>query len=240
MEFQTVPNTINRGLAFIIYADPGVGKSTLASTLPVGETLIINSECGLGPLLGTDHVVFNVLDAIQTKPLEEVIDELYRYLRTQKHPFKYVVLDNLSELEQQLILHLTNKRKKETPELKEYGDSAFKMREWVHNFRDLIYQGITVVMNAWEFPMEIKNVEGVIITKTFPMIGKKIAPQLCGIVDCVGHLEVHEKSGKRWIRFGPSDQYITKSQFKGLENGEPADFPLIIGKLLAYNYKEEK
>ena len=240
MEFQTVPNTINRGLAFIIYADPGVGQSTLASTLPVGETLIINSECGLGPLLGTDHVVFNVLDAIQTKPLEEVIDELYRYLRTQKHPFKYVVLDNLSELEQQLILHLTNKRKKETPELKEYGDSAFKMREWVHNFRDLIYQGITVVMNAWEFPMEIKNVEGVIITKTFPMIGKKIAPQLCGIVDCVGHLEVHEKSGKRWIRFGPSDQYITKSQFKGLENGEPADFPLIIGKLLAYNYKEEK
>ena len=240
MEFQTVPNTINRGLAFIIYADPGVGKSTLASTLPVGETLIINSECGLGPLLGTDHVVFNVLDAIQTKPLEEVIDELYRYLRTQKHPFKYVVLDNLSELEQQLILHLTNKRKKETPELKEYGDSAFKMREWVHNFRDLIYQGITVVMNAWEFPMEIKNVEGVIITKTFPMIGKKIAPQLCGIVDCVGHLEVHEKSGKRWIRFGPSDQYITKSQFKGLEKGEPADFPLIIGKLLAYNYKEEK
>ena len=240
MEFQTVPNTINRGLAFIIYADPGVGKSTLASTLPVGETLIINSECGLGPLLGTDHVVFNVLDAIQTKPLEEVIDELYRYLRTQKHPFKYVVLDNLSELEQQLILHLTNKRKKETPELKEYGDSAFKMREWVHNFRDLIYQGITVVMNAWEFPLEIKNVEGVIITKTFPMIGKKIAPQLCGIVDCVGHLEVHEKSGKRWIRFGPSDQYITKSQFKGLENGEPADFPLIIGKLLAYNYKEEK
>ena len=88
--------------------------------------------------------------------------------------------------------------------------------------------------------MEIKKVEGVVITKTFPKIGKTIAPNICGIVDVVGHLEVHEKSGKRWIRFGPSDQYITKSQFKGLENGEPADFPLIIGKLLAYNYKEEK
>jgi phage nucleotide-binding protein len=234
MQFETIPDAINRGISFIIYADPGVGKTTLASTLPPKETLIINTEAGLGPLLGTEHVVFNVLAA--AKPLEETISELYMYLRTQKHPFKYVVIDNLSELEQQLILHLCNKRKKETPEIREYGDSSFKMKEWVHQFRDLIYQGITVVFNAWEFPLEIKNVEGVIITKTFPLIGKKIAPQLCGIVDCVGHLEVYEKSGKRWIRFGPSDQYITKSQFKGLDMGEPADLPYIIDKLLKFNY----
>ena len=238
MDFKTSPDTINRGIAFIIYSDPGVGKTTLSATLPAKETLIINSEAGLGPLLGTGHIVFNVLDAIQTKPLEEVIDELYRYLRTQQHPFKYVVIDNLSELEQQLILHLTTKRKKETPEIREYGDSAFKMREWAHNFRDLIYNGITVVFNAWEFPLEIKNNDGVIITKTFPMIGKKIAPQICGIVDCVAHLEVHEKSGKRWLRLGPSDQYITKCQFKGLDNGEVADLPHVISKLLAHNYSK--
>jgi phage nucleotide-binding protein len=238
MNFETIPQSINRGIAFLIYSDPGVGKTTLASTLPSKETLIVGCEAGLGPLLGTEHAYFNVLSAMANKPLEEVIDELYRFLRTQKHPFKYLVIDNVSELEQQLILYLTNKRKKETPEIREYGDSSFKMKEWVHQFRDLIYQGITVVFNAWEFPLEIKNHDGVILTKTFPLIGKKIAPQICGIVDVVGHLEVHEKSGKRWIRFGPSDQFITKCQFKGLENGEPADLPLLISKLLAYNYKE--
>jgi hypothetical protein len=84
--------------------------------------------------------------------------------------------------------------------------------------------------------LEIKNVDGAIVTQTFPMIGKKLAPQACGIVDVVGHLEVYEKTGKRWVRFGPSDQYITKSQFKGLDNGEPADMPAILNKLYSYIY----
>jgi phage nucleotide-binding protein len=239
-KFEQVPNSINRGIAMVIYSDPGVGKTTLATTLPEGETLIINTEAGLGPLLGTKHIVFNLQSAIKNYEIEPVVDELYKYLRTQKHPFKYVVLDNVSELEQQLILNMTMRRKKETPELREYGDVAFKMKEWMRLFRDLTYQGITVIFNAWEFPFEIKNFDGAIVTKTFPMIGKKIAPQVCGIVDIVGHLEVYEKTGKRWLRFGPSDQYITKSQFKGLDNGEPADLPYILGKLYGFNYAPEK
>jgi len=238
MDFETSPDTINRGIAMIVYSDPGVGKTTLASTLPEGETLIINSEAGLGPLLGTKHIVFNVLKAVKNYEIEDVVDNLYKHLRTEKHPFKYIVIDNMSELEQQLILNLTMRRGKDTPELKEYGDVGFKMKEWCRLFRDLVYQGITVVFNAWEFPLEIKNVEGSVITKTFPLIGKRIAPQVCGIVDVVGHLEVHEKTGRRWLRFGPSEQYITKSQFKGLDTGEPADLPLVLGKLYGYDYSK--
>ncbi len=237
--FEKVPDTINRGISFIIYADPGVGKTTLATTLPAGETLIINSEAGLGPMLGTNHVVFNVLSAVKDNELEKVIEDLYVYLRTQKHPFKHVVIDNLSELEQQLILALCKRRGKASPELREYGDSSFVMKEWVHQFRDLVFQGINVIFNAWEFPLEIRNFDGAIITKTFPLIGKKISPQACGIVDVVGHLEVYEKTGARWIRFGPSDQYITKSQFKGLDSGEMADFPTLLNKLKGYKYGQE-
>lgn len=233
MKFEKVPDKINRGIAILIYADPGVGKTTLASTLPPEETLIINTEAGLGPLLGKKHAVFNLHgDNI------EQLDELYKYLRTQKHPFKNVVLDNISELEQWVILSLTQRRGKEFTELREYGDAAHKMREFFHLFRDLVYQDINVVLNAWEFPLDIRNQEGCVITKTFPKIGRKLAPEVCGIVDVVGRLEVFEKSGKRWIRFGPSDQYITKSQFKGLEAGESPDLPAIFAKLKAYDYKE--
>jgi len=238
-KFKETPDFINRGIAIIIYGDPGVGKTTLASTLPEGETLIINTEAGLGPLLGTKHLVFNLQSEIKNYEIENTVDELYRYLRTQKHPFKYVVLDNVSELEQLLLLNLTKRRGKDTPEVREYGDVSFKMKEWVHLFRDLVFENITVLFNAWEFPLEIKNIDGAIVTKTVPMIGKKIALQVCGIVDVVGHLEVYEKTGKRWVRFGPSNQLITKSQFKGLENGEIADMPIILTKLYEYNYKRE-
>jgi hypothetical protein len=124
--------------------------------------------------------------------------------------------------------------------LREYGDSAFKLQQWVHLFRDLVFQGITVVINAWEFPLELKHTDGMVVTQIFPMIGKKIAPKVCGIVDVVGHLEVHEKTGKRWLRIGPHEQLVTKSQFKGLDTGEPADFPYIISKLLAYDYEPKE
>lgn len=235
---QRTPDTINRGLSFIIYADPGIGKTTMAATLPAESTLIINTEAGLGPLLGTAHNVFNLITATQNADLEKVVAQLYLTLRTELHPWRNIVLDNVSELEQQLILSLTKKRGKEAPELKEYGESSYKMKEWMHNFRDLIYNNINVVFNAWETPIEIKNNDGQIITKTFPMVGKKLAPQLCGLVDVVGHLEVH-KSGTRWLRIGNHEQYITKCQFKGLDpTGEVADFPTIINKLMSYNYKQ--
>jgi phage nucleotide-binding protein len=240
MKFDTISDTLSRGIAMIIYSNPGVGKTTLAATLPPEETLFINVEGGIGPLMGTKHVVFNLPAAIKSYEIEEVVDDLYKHLRTEKHGFKYVIIDNMSELEQQLILNLTLRRGKDTPELREYGDVGFKMKEWVRLFRDLVYQNITVIFNAWEIPLEIKNVDGAIVTQTFPMIGKKLAPQACGIVDVVGHLEVYEKTGKRWVRFGPSDQYITKSQFKGLDAGEPADMPAILDKLYSYSYAVAK
>ena len=235
MKITKVPNTINRGISFIIYSDPGIGKTTLATTLPAGETLIINSEAGLGPLLGTGHLVFNLRESEKT--VEDTINELYIKLKTHKlEGVTNVVVDNMSELVELLILDYTRQRNKKFPELKEHGDSSYKVREIMHNFRDLTYEGYNVVFTAWEFIKEIRNNDGVLLSKTIPMIGNKIAFQMSGIVDCVGHLEVYEKTGQRWVRFGPNNQFLTKSQFKGLESGEPADLPLIITKLKEYDY----
>lgn len=234
---RKAPAEINRGISIIIYGECGKGKTTLATTLPADETLIISSEAGLGPLLGKGHSVFNVQEVIKDNEIEKVIDDLYRFLRTEKHPFKNIVIDNLSELEQQLILNLTQRRKKETPEIREYGDASYKMKEWVHNFRDLVYQNINVVFNAWEFPFEIRNNDGCVITKTFPLVGKKISPQICGIVDVVGHIEANEKTQQRRIVFAQSNQYITKSQFKGLGEAEEANLPLIFKKLKDFDYE---
>ncbi len=237
MKIVKVPSKIDRGISFIIYSDPGVGKTTCASTLPAGKTLIINSEAGLGPLLGTEHLVFNLRES--TKSVEDTISEIHLLLKTKKAPFENitnVVIDNMSELVELLILDYTKQRSKQFPELKEHGDTSYKVREIMHNYRDLVYDNYNVVFTAWEFIKEIRNNEGILLSKTLPMIGNKIAFQMCGIVDCVGHLEVYEKTGKRWLRFGPSNQYLTKSQFKGLETGEPADLPLIIDKLKAYDY----
>lgn len=232
LDFVKAPAKIDRGVSIAVYADPGKGKTTLACTLPEAETLIINTEAGLGPTLGSNHVIFNLTDVGQ-------LDDLIRYLTTHHHPFKNVVVDNVSELEQKIILHLTHIRKKEFTELKEYGDASNKLRDALRDLRDLTYKGINVVFNAWEAPIELKNKDGEIVTKIFPKLSKKIAPELCGIVDMVAHLEVFEKTGDRWLRFGQTDQYITKSQFKGLDDGEPACLPSLFKKVKNYDYTKK-
>ena len=240
-KFENLGSQINRGISAIFYSDPGVGKTKLATTLPEGKTLIMTCEAGLGPLLGTKHIVFDVLKAINpdTHNMEDIIMNMYRYLRTEKHPFENVVLDNLSEMEQQLILNLTKKHKKDVPEIREYGDASYIIKDWVHLYRDLVFKNMNVVFNAWEFPLELKNAEGSMITRIYHLIGKKIAPQICGIVDVVGRLECNAKTGQRRIRLDNNDQFITKSQFSGLDKAEPANLTDLFSKLKEYVYGEK-
>jgi phage nucleotide-binding protein len=236
LKFEKAGSKINRGISILIYGDPGVGKTTLATTLPPEETIILNTEAGLGPVLGKGHVVLN----FNSENLHQ-IDEFYKYLLTEKHPFKYVVFDNISELNEWIILSYTRKRGKEFPEIREHGDVNFKMKEYLHLYRDLVYQGITVVFNAWEFPMDIRQESGIVVTKMFPKLGKRLAGNVCGMVDVVARLTVHEKSQKRWLIVAPNDQYIAKSQFLGLDtNGEVADLTVLLDKLYSYDYGEGK
>lgn len=240
IKYTKAPDKIDRGISMIVYAHPGVGKTTLASTLEPSETLIITTEAGLGPLLGKGHTLLDIRKVQENNPdksLEDIITEIYLHIRTQKHPFKNVVLDNLSELENSLLQDYTRRRKKHTPEIREHGDVSYKMKEWVALFRDLEYQGINVIFMAWELAMDVKNSNGEVITLTVPFVGKKVAIQICGLVDCVAHLEVYEKTGVRWLRFGPSSQYLTKSQFQGLEGGEEADLVKVLDKLRSHVYK---
>ena len=231
LQFDKAPTKINRGISILIYADPGIGKTTLATTLPPDETLIINTEAGLGPTMGKGHHIFNLKqDLVQ-------LQDLYQHLRTEKHPWKYVVLDNISEMEQWMVTVLVGGRGKDLPDIKEHGDVTYKMKEYMHLFRDLTYKNINVIFNAWQMDLDIKSMLGEIMTKACPKLYKKVAPDVCGLVDAVGHLEMVEKTGDRFIRFEPTRDIIAKCQFRGLSKFEPADLMAVFNKLRAYNYE---
>jgi phage nucleotide-binding protein len=168
--------------------------------------------------------------------IETAMTSLYKSIRTGEIQFENIVIDNVSELSDQLTHFFTTSRNKEFPEIREHGDTAYKFREWMHNWRDLVEMGINVVFNAWEMDYDIAVADGLVTTRTCPKVGKSNVPSVCGICDVVARLEVHEKSGKRWLRVGPSKQYMTKTQFSGLENGEVADLPTIINKIKEFDY----
>jgi phage nucleotide-binding protein len=198
--------------------------------------LIVNAEAGLGPLLGTGHHVLNINDTNIMK-----LDDLIRDIYNKKIKFKNIVFDNVSLIEQWLLLHYTNRRNKEFPELIEYKETSVKLRQWITNWRNLTEMGMNVVINAWEMTLDIKTDSGMVKTITVPKMPKKLSLDMVGIIDIVGHLEIDQKSDRRWINLGPSEQYVCKTQFKGLDSGEEANFPGLFSKVLAFDYsKKEK
>ena len=236
MKFQKVPNKLKRGVSMLIYADPGVGKTHLLGTLPVGETLIIDVEAGEGPLIGSGHYIFKL-----NRDLKQLA-ELYKFLRTEKHPFKYICVDNISELSEWIVISIMKMRSKEFTDIKEYGDASFKMREYITLFRDLTeVRGISVFFTAWEMALDIQQGAGMVVTKRFPKVFKKIAADIAGKPDIVAHLEKVEKTGDRFLRLEGSGDIVCKSQLKGLDQFEPANLPEILEKIYAYDYgaKEE-
>lgn len=231
MKFTKAPNKLNRGISMLIYADPGVGKTTLCGTLPVGETLFIDIEAGEGPLIGSGHVMFRL-----DRDLKQ-LQEIYNYLRTENHPFKYLVVDNISELEEWIVRVITETRSKEFTDIKEYGDASFKMREYITLFRDLtVAKNMCVFFTAWEMIIDIEQSSGVVITKAFPKVFKKIAADIAGKPDIVAHLEKNPKTDDRYLRFESSPTIIAKTQLKGLERFEPANLPDILKKIYDYDY----
>lgn len=218
------PKTLDRGISMIVYANPGIGKTTLSTTLPPEDTVIINCEAGIGPLLGKDHwlIDFQASCKNNQKDVPENLGCLLGALRADK-TIRNVVVDNISELLNLALIESTVKRSKLMPEKSEYGENSFRAHDWIHQFRDLTFYGKNVFILAWETAVEITRNDGVVVTQTVPMIGKRTAYTSAGIVDVCARLEVDQGTDTRWLRLRPSEQYLTKCQYHWVTDQRPAD-----------------
>ena len=168
----------NRGQSIILYGPPNAGKTYQCGHLPVEETIVIDVDGGIVTLAGTNISVFT-LDEDLTQ-----LQSIYQYLRTEKHPFKYVVIDNFSELERFMLSNITKQRNVDWTAQLDWGRTAQKLREYMRNFRDLTDLGINVIFIAWD--MNIETEEG---PRVCPMLMKSVTEEFSGIMDNVWYLK---------------------------------------------------
>jgi phage nucleotide-binding protein len=231
----------NHFLKIIIYGASGSGKTTLAKT--IGEpTLIISSEAGLLSLQGSDidAIDISIDDHGKAIPKEKRIarlGEVYSFLQTDAaKKYKWVFIDSLSELSQNLMEQLYLEFPERKDSLPMFGELSKRSRALIKGFRDL--PNFNVVMTALD---EVDKDEGGQRFTNIQMVGK-ISNQIPAMFDEVFYLHVQkEEDGneKRVLVTSNSDKLRCKDRSGKLEKIEDANLGLIINKIRGTN-KENK
>lgn len=89
----------SNGLKILVYGKAGIGKTTLATSVPDhSKVIIISAESGLLSIADTD------IDVLKIKEMQDLLDA-YKWLTTTEQGLSYdwIVLDSLSEISEVVL-----------------------------------------------------------------------------------------------------------------------------------------
>lgn len=212
------------GKTVLVYGESGTGKSTLLGTLP-GKTLILDVEGGLTVLREKDVDRVAIPETLDN--LKAVFDAL---VSSGDIDYDNICLDSGTELEKFMLIRLAAKSTNDgMPSLRDYGTVGFKMRDYMRKLRDLRERGVNIVVTCLEMPLELEQDDSTVRTRMYPMLARKLAPEICGLFDIVARLEISQKPGKegtRYLRMDGSEKIIAKNRY-----GNGAVAPADLSKL---------
>ena len=225
----------NLVIAALFYGRAGTGKTTLACSFP-------------GPILhldirekGTDSVTdVKDLDSLAITEWEE-FEQAYWYLASGTSPYKTVIIDAVTQIQDIAVEQAMLDDGKEAGSLvtkRQWGVAAGYMKTWIINYRDLVELGIHVVFIAHDRTTEGEESEDGELT---PSVGPRIMPSVATIltaaVKLTGNTFIRESIKKLEggkierkviysMRLGPHAFYNTKvRQPKGSYVPEILDNP---------------
>jgi phage nucleotide-binding protein len=200
------------GKTILVYGESGSGKSTLLGTLP-GKTLILDVEGGL-TVLRTKENIDRVGIPESLENLKAVFDAI---TGADEIDYDNICLDSGTELEKFMLIRLAaNSKNDGMPSLHDYGVVSYKMRDYMRKLRDLRERGVNVVVTCLEMPLELEQSDNSIRTRLYPMLARKLAPEVCGLFDVVARLEISQKpgaEGTRYLRLDGNESLIAKNRY---------------------------
>lgn len=210
-------------LAVLAYGRSGTGKTTLASTFPKPILLLDIREKGTDSVANVKNL--RVGSITQWSEFEEV----YWYLSKGDHPYKTVVIDQISQLQDLAINHAMKEDgkdpEKDSISKRNWGQAAGLMKTWLLNYRDLIDNGIHVVFLAHD-RVSSGDDDGSGEDQIDPVVGARVMPSvgsfLNGAVKIIGNTFIQEtfqivnkrrvRSVEYGMRIGPHAYFTTKTR----------------------------
>lgn len=211
---QIKPVGLGGNVKFLCYAAPGTGKTRLAgsSTKP---TLIIRP-----PMDHTDS-----LATVGSSAEEWVIDswaemeEAYEYLKHEgERTYHWLALDSISiwqdsgldDVFEDTVARKGPERAAFGPDKGEYGVNMHRLAKWV---RHICALDMNIMITA--HPYQSEDDEGDMLMMPYVQ-GKQMPEKICGYMNLVGYLKVHEseKRGKtRILLTDRAGKFYAKDQF---------------------------
>jgi hypothetical protein len=135
---------MNRSISILVYGPPGVGKTTLAETAP-GPRLLLDAEGG-ARFTPSRKVIWD--PAQYGPPVDDgtwetcivyvrdfhTVQQVYQWLAGGQHPFRSVILDSISEVQQRCVDALVGT---DQMKMQDWGELLRKMSALVRSMRDL-------------------------------------------------------------------------------------------------------
>lgn len=192
-------------LTVILHGDPGSGKSTLALSGP-GPRLVIDAEAGAhhahrvvnGKIELAKLVRWNPLEALPSDIEDTCVVSITNYaqletildvLQSGRHPFKTVIMDSITEVQQRLHDGIRTEKGREQFQQADWGTSRTRLTTMVREFRDLsIHPDNPVSMVIFVALTTEKGDQGKLVK--WPNLQGGASKDFPGSVDVVGYVSM--------------------------------------------------
>lgn len=172
----------------LIYGPNGTGKTYMTGTFP-GPILVLDiNEKGTKSLIGTGAKKRQ----IQTF---EMFQMAYWYLKSGNHPYKTVVLDNVTTLQEMAMRFVMGKEAEvdvskdmDLPTKHDWGGLSQIMKRWLIDFRNL---PMNVVFIAQEKRSSDDDIDSDQVS-VFPQVSSSVRAILGAAVDVIGNTYIKE------------------------------------------------
>lgn len=197
---------------YMIYANPGMGKTTSLKFIP-GKKLVIDIDKSSSVLKGEDDIDIAEID---THNIWEEWMETVKELLTKPENFKeydVIIVDNLSELFRATLSNLGRIGKNNrVPSQADYQRVDFTILDSLRALKNL---NKTLVLTAWETTDQYQMENGQSFTRSMPDIRPKIVNNFMGLCDVVARLTVtKDENGneKRGFILQPTNSIYAKNR----------------------------
>lgn len=188
----------------VLYGTSGVGKTFF--TRNTKDCLWVSAEGGLLSIADTNP------DFWEVKSLRDLFD-CYLYLASNKTPYKTVVVDSITEINEVCKSEIERKRSGGVMQIQDWGELLKKLRNIFRKFRDLD-------MNVLLIAQEQYVHDDTVIQKIVPSLNGKASTDIAYFMDVVGYA-TFDKEGKHYVQVSPHPKLLTKSRTPLIFDGMP-------------------